>query len=318
MSGRLAVSMPIIALVAGLAIVVLVCIAAWLESVALTSPRGYRQPDPQNFSFQQTPQTAAGLAFEDIEFTAPNGEAIRGWLTPAEGDSKRVALIALHGRGGDRAAILGQLRELHDLGAGVAAIDLRENGLSAGASRGTAIGIREAEDAIAAAAEMRRRGYDKIVLLGCSLGASAAILAAARDESIDAVIADSALSSFDRYVAEIADARLARVGVSARWATALWGRLVIAVTRARLGLEGFERPDDAIARIAPRPVLLIYGASDNVTPPATHGAVLTARAGAGTDLWAVEGGGHCDAAYQDPAAYSARIAALLRGIGAAD
>jgi len=303
--------MPFIALFVVLAVITLLVVAAWRESVALTNPSEYHQPDPQSFVFAQTPRTEADLSFEDMEFAAPNDAPIRGWLVPAPNDDKRLAVIVLHGRGGDRTGALGQLRMLHELGAGVAAIDLRENGLSAGSGRGTAIGIREAEDAIAAAAEMRRRGYEKVVLQGCSLGASAAILAAANSDAIDGVIADSALSSFDRYVAEIADARLARFGVSAQWATALWGDFVIAVTRARLGLEGFARPVDVIALIAPRPVLLVYGASDAVTPPATHGRELTARAGAETSLWAVDGAGHCDSAYIAPEDYKAQVAAFL-------
>ncbi len=311
MSGRLAEAIPIVALVVALAVVVLFSAAAWRDSMLLTNPPDYRQPDPESFEFAQTPRSAAGLDFDNIEFSAPGGEAIRGWHVPAPDDAKRLAVIVLHGRGGDRTLALGLLESLHELNAGVAAIDLRENGLSAGAGRGTAIGMREAEDAVAAAAEMRQRGYEKVVLLGCSLGASAAILAAARDASIDGVIADSPLSSFDRYVAETADARMARFGVSAPWTTAIWGRIVVAVTRARLGLRDFERPVDAIARIAPRPVLMIYGAKDAVTPPDTHGQALAAHAGAEASLWIVDGGGHCDSAYIAHEAYRARLAAFL-------
>lgn len=307
-----------ILLAAGFVALAVFCAAVWLESMALTNPRGYRQPDPGSFAFAQTPRTAASLDYEDIEFAAPNNKPIRGWLVPAPGDARRLAVIALHGSGGDRTGVLTVLPVLHEAGAAVAAIDMRENGLSAGSGRGQAIGIRESQDAIAAADEMRRRGYEKVVLLGCSLGASAAILAAARDESIDGVIADSALSSFDLYVAEIADRRLARFGVRADWATAIWGRVVIALTRARLGLRGFERPEAAIGRIAPRPVLLIYGAEDSLTPADTHGEILMGRARAGASLWLVEGAGHCDAYSIDSERYRARVTALFSSIGAAN
>ncbi len=314
MRRRLVSLVPILVSIAGLGALALFCAAVWLESMALTNPRGYRQPDRQNFTFAQTPLTAAGLEFEDIEFAAPNDEPIRGWLVPAANDDKRFAIVMLHGSGGDRTGALGLLPILHEFGAGVAAIDMRENGLSAGSGRGQAIGVREAQDAIAAVAEMRRRGYDKVVLSGCSLGASAAILAAAQSDSIDGVIADSALSNFDRYVAEIADRRLARFRISAQWATALWGRAVIDLTRARLGLRGFERPVDAIGRIAPRPVLLIYGANDSLTPQATHGQALIANAGTNVSTWVVEGAGHCESGFAAPEDYRAHIAAFLEKV----
>lgn len=317
MSGRFA-AMPLVALLAGLAGLALLVLMVWLESWALTNPRGYSHPAPRNFAFPETPRTALGLDFEDMEFAAANGDALRGWHVPAQQDSTRVGVVVLHGRGGDRTGAWNQIRILHDLGAGVATIDMRENGLSAGSGRGTALGMRESEDAILATAEMRQRGYEKVVLLGCSLGASAAILAAARDQSIDGVIADSALASFDQYVAEIADARLARFGVRARWATALWGRAVVALTRARLGLRAYERPMNVIADIEPRPVLLVYGSADAVTSPETQGAEFMSRAGSRTSLWVVDGGDHCDAAYRDPETYRARLVDLLHIVNAVD
>jgi uncharacterized protein len=315
MSARMVALIPTIAFWAGATALVLLCIAVWLESLALTNPPGYRQPDPRSFTFSATPRTAAGLDFEDVEFATPNGERVRGWLVPAPDDARTIAIVALHGRGGNRAGALDFLPALHDLGAGVLAIDMRENGLSAGAGRGMALGVRESEDAVAAAAEMRRRGYGKVIVLGCSLGGSSAILAAARDATIDGVIAESPPSSFDRYVAEIADRRLAIFGVQARWATSIWGHVVIAVTRARLGLHGFEKPLDAIERIAPRPVLLIAGGRDEVTPP-EHAQDLAKRAGANASLWIAEEAGHCGASAAAPEAYRDRVARMIESVRA--
>lgn len=317
MSVRMAALIPTIGLCAGAIVLILVFVAVWLESLALTNPPGYSQPDPKSFTFSATPRTAAGLDFDDVEFAAPNGEALRGWLVPTASGAKTIGIVVLHGRGDNRSGALGVVPVLHDLGAGVLAIDMRENGLSAGAGRGTALGIRESEDAIAAAAEMRRRGYDKVIVLGCSLGGASAILAAARDGSIDGVIADSPLASFDRYVAEIADRRLAIFGVRANWATTIWGRVVVAVTRARLGLRDFEKPLDAIGRIAPRPVLLIGGGRDTVTP-LTHAQNLAERAGAAASLWIAEEAGHCGASAAAPEEYYDRVARMIENVKAID
>lgn len=316
MSARLVALIPTVLLWVGVAAIVLFCIALWLESLALTNPPGYQQPDSRSFTFSNTPRTAAELDFEDIEFAAPNGETLRGWLVPAPNGAKAIGVVALHGRGGDRTGALGALPTLHALGTGVLAIDMRENGLSAGAGRGMALGIRESEDAIAAAAEMRRRGYDKVIVLGCSLGGASAILAAARDKSIDGVIADSPLASFDRYVAEIADRRLAMFGMQARWATSIWGDAVVGVTRMRLGLREFEKPLDAIERVAPRPVLLIGGGRDEVTP-AAHAQDLAARAGANASLWIADEAGHCGASSAAPEAYRDRATKIIDTVKAA-
>lgn len=316
MIARMATLIPTIGFWVGATALVLLCVAVWLESLALTNPPGYRQPDPQSFTYSATPLSASKLDFEDVEFVAPNGEAVRGWLVPAPSDAKTIAIVALHGRGDNRTATLGILPMLHDLGAGVLAIDMRENGLSAGTGRGMALGIRESQDAIAAAAEMRRRGYDKVIVLGCSLGGASAILAAARDGSIDGVIAESPLASFDRFVAETADRRLAVFGVQARWATSIWGRAVVDLTRARLGLDGFEKPLDAVERIGPRPVLLIAGGRDAVTP-AAHARDLAARAGANASLWIADEAGHCGASAAAPETHRDRVATLIDNVKAA-
>lgn len=298
------------ALAAGAA---LVGLTVWLGSVALTHPRGYAQPDPKSFTFSQTPLKAHGLAFENIAFTAPNGAMIRGWLAPAADDGKALAIVVLHGRGADRRFALPHLPMLRDIGAAVALIDLRENGLSDGASRGTALAMREAEDAVAGAAEMRRRGYRKVVLFGCSLGGAAAILAAARDPAIDGVIAESPVSDFRTLEADVAANRLARLGLRAPWAAEAWGRAVVAVTRARVGLPDLTAPIDVIAAIPPRPILLIQGEDDRLTRPERTQA-MAARAGASATFALLPRAAHCDGFDLAPEAYRARVAILLEAV----
>jgi uncharacterized protein len=291
-------------------------VSVWLESRALTNPGGYRQPDPAEFVFTETPETAAGLAYADIAFDVPGGETVRGWLVPAVQDAKDIAVVALHGRSGDRRGQLGHLSMLNNLGAGVLFIDMRENGLSDGDDRGMALGIREAEDAIAAAQELRARGYEKVILFGCSLGGATAILAAAQDPSIDAVIAESAIADFQAFVAEGADRRLGMIGISAKSATAWWAGLVVDHTRRRIGLSSYVAPVDVIESIAPRPVLLIHGGKDRWVAE-SHAQALKEKGGPSVDYWLIAEAGHCDGGAFANDEYRARVADLIAKVRAA-
>jgi len=285
-------------------------VSVWLESWALTHPRGYSQPDPDTFQFAETPETEAGLPFEEIAFPVASGETVRGWFVPAAQAPNELAVIALHGRGGDRRGALRHLRMLHDLGASVLLIDMRENGLSDGNGRGMALGIREAEDASAAAQELRRLGYDKVIAFGCSLGGSAAILAAAQDTSIDGVIAESALARFDTFVAQGADRRLSRLGVQAHWATRIWASMVLQVSLWRTGVESNVTPEESIGDIGARPVLLIHGVRDPWVP-ISHAHTLAQKAGSGAALWQIENAEHCDGFDMAGIEYQSRVAALI-------
>ncbi|ABI76039.1 conserved hypothetical protein [Hyphomonas neptunium ATCC 15444] len=289
--------------------VLIVLIVAWLQSKALTSPPGYAQPDPETFTFAETPQSAAGLDYEDVSFSVPTGETLRGWLVPAAEPSD-IAIVTLHGRGNDRRAFLRHLGMFHQLGASVLMFDLRENGLSDGAGRGTGLSVREAEDGVAAAAEMRRMGYQRIVVYGCSLGGSAAIIAAAKDPSIDGVVAESSIASFEAFVADGIDQRLKGRGVNASWVAALWGETVVGLTRWRIGLKSYVSAEDAMPQIAPRPVLILHGTDDYVVLE-QHARSLVERGDAHVSYWPIEGAGHCDGYEVAGDAYRARLAEFL-------
>ena len=297
-------------------VVLVVIIAAWVQSRLLTSPPGYYQPDAETFEFSETPQTAAGLDFQNVSFSAPAGETLRGWLVPAA-EPLDIGIVTLHGRGGDRRAFLGQLGMLNELGAGVLLFDLRENGLSDGAGRGTGLAVREAEDAVAAVSEMRRLGYRRVVVYGCSLGGSAAIIAAGNDPAIDGVVAEGAIATFEAFVADGMDQRLKGRGVNASWVADLWGNTVVRLARWRIGLESYVRAEEAMALIAPRPVLIMHGQEDYVVLQ-SHAQSLVEAGGENVSYWPIEGAGHCNGYEVAGEDYRARIAEFLAALPAAD
>jgi hypothetical protein len=199
MIARMATALiPTIAFLTGATALVLLCIAVWLESLALTNPPWLSPAGSAALHlFGYAAHRCSKLDFEDVEFAAPNGEAVArlaraGAERRQNNRNRRPARARRQPHGDARHPVLCCMTWARACWPSTCA----KTALSAGAGRGMALGIRESEDAIAAAAEMRRRGYDKVIVLGCSLGGSSAILAAARDGTIDGVIAESPLASF--------------------------------------------------------------------------------------------------------------------------
>ena len=80
------------------------------------------------------------------------------------------------------------------------------------------------------------------------------------------------------------------------------------MTRWRYGYP-FQavRPLDAVAKIAPRPLLLIHGTADTVIP-VVHSYRLYEAAGDPKELWIFEGAQHCGGYFADRPAYVQRVA----------
>ena len=291
------------------ALVLGILLLAYVASLRLTNPPDYVHPRGPSFRYTKTPLTEHGLSFQDVEIPVSAAGVVRGWLVPGSSESDQ-AVLTVHGRAGDRSAFLPLVPPLHRAGAAVLLIDLRENGLSDGAGRGTGLGMREADDIEAAAEALRRQGFKHITVIGCSLGASAALIAASRSRLIDAVVADSALESMERYVADEAYRHMRRFpfgGAISR----IWGKLVIWVSQARLSLLTVTAAEQSIAAISPRPVLLIQGSEDRAVGP-SHANELYARAQNPKSIWIVEGAGHCGALSADAKGYAARVIELMR------
>ncbi|MBY9067961.1 alpha/beta fold hydrolase [Hyphomonas sp. WL0036] len=297
------------------AFALLLLLLAWRESKGLIAPQWYSQPNPEGFSFSETPRSTFGIDFEDVSFSAPTGEVLRGWLVPAATPSDLV-FVTLHGRAGDRRSHLKNLQMLRSTGAAVLLFDLRENGLSDGDSRGTGLAVREAEDAVAAAQEMRRRGYSQIVVFGCSLGGSAAVIAAAKEPSISGVIAEASIARFEDFVADGLSSRLKKRGVHAGWIARLWGRLVVSLARSRAGISEYIAPEDVISEISPRPILIVHGSQDP-TVSTSHAASLISMAGPSAEMWLIEGSAHCDGPQVAQEEYHRRVADFVGRLSSA-
>jgi len=137
------------------------------------------------------------------------------------------------------------------------------------------LGFYERQDALAAVEYLKTRDDvdgSNIGVLGISMGASVAIMAAAMNPDIKAVIADSPFESATRGIEE----GFTRVTGLPRFP---FGPITLTFIEWRLGISPEDiAPIEKVAAISPRPLLLIHGTGDTDVSPA-NSEVLFAAAG---------------------------------------
>ena len=277
---------------------IVIAILAWL---LLPVARAYSLVSPH----PSDPGVPADLGVADVSFESTDGTTIRAWLALAKVGAPAVVLV--HGFKTSRAEMLPWARFLHDAGYNALLLDLRGAGRSAAGTIGLgATEPRDIVEAVQTAGEVFRT--DHVAVLGISLGAGAVILAAADDPRISAVVADSAWTDQDFQLARLGfvDIGPFRLPLPPFGVPAVNAMVGADVTKAR--------PLDAIARISPRPILLIHSADDdNATTPVEGARRLFAAAGEPKELWVAPRGGHVGAINAFPDEYRARVLAFLGG-----
>lgn len=247
-----------------------------------------------------------GLRYEDVAFPSPlDGTILRGWYMPAPRPTGR-AVVIVPGIDDNRLVSGISLRLAADLvadGFDVLAFDLRGQGTSDGDK--LSFGAREQDDVLGAVAVVRARGARHVAIVGFSMGAAAAILAAARSPEIEALVLDSAL-------ADLRDTLGA--GVESLLPVPVPGPIVAYALFLYRVLSGTDPasvvPADAIPVLSTRPMLFIAGADDRTVRP-TDGADMARAAGVKASYLLVPGAGHVGAFFVDPSAYAGRVRAFL-------
>lgn len=239
-----------------------------------------------------------------VQFHASDGVALSGWLTSSS--TRRPAIILVPGFKEGESSMVAYA---HFLAARYDVLLYDSRGTGASSGHFTA-GPREVDDVLGAVHFLERSHaptHSRIGVFGVSLGAGVALVAAARDSHIRAVVADSAYTDQNAVLSAMDHLRLGPLTIP----LAPLAPLVL----DRLGNTSIEdfRPVDAIGHIAPRPVFLIHSRHDtNITTPLS-GAVRLQRAGGATvHLWIAPHGGHAGALGGQPAEYERRVLSFFR------
>lgn len=249
-----------------------------------------------------------GIDHEVVRFPTAGGDLLSGWwLRQPEA---RATILACTGYRCQKSDTMGVSAALWRAGYNVLAFDYRGHGDLHGTP--VTLGYREVEDFLAAVDYAAARTPDlPLGVVGFSMGAAVAIMGAARDQRVRAVLADSPFAR-QRDVVHLAVRRIIRVPGDPILALADW------ILGRRVGYRFRDvEPIREVARLAPRPLLLIHGGADT-TVPARDSEALYAAAGEPKALWIEPGVEHCGVYFQDRRRYWQRISAFFAQAFAAD
>ncbi len=228
-----------------------------------------------------------GLFYEEVSFETSEGLTLRGWFFPAQQPDSPAVLYA-PATAHDQVSGLSLVRPLHEAGYHVLLFSYRGHGDSEGDPLGFTYGAEESKDVDAALRYLvEERGVRHVAGIGHSAGAVALLLSAARNPRLEAVVAASPYPSLEEIWETNRPSFFPKV----------LHRAIFRLVEWRKGFSRYEiQVDEAIAAIAPRPVLLIHGSEDRRVTLA-QAVRLFERAGAPKQLWVVAGAGHHQVRY---------------------
>src|SRR5579884_198209 len=248
-----------------------------------------------------------GLDYEDVVFPSRDGLRIRGWLIPPPAEEEPQAVVVLcHGYPANRVEMLPYVRMLHESGYAALLFDFRALGESEGDL--CSIGHFEVQDLLGALDYLESRPDTRDLpfgAIGLSLGGAVAIMTAAKDTRLRAIIAEASYPSLQH-------AMEARCRVVA-------GPFARTMTRsihwcARRWFDFHPRdvaPLDVIDRISPRAVMIVQGQRD---PQVRWQDAITMYQAAREprEIWLLPQSGHARCLRDAPEEYAYRVTAFFQ------
>ncbi len=259
---------------------------------------------------------------EDVRFSTSDGLELAGAYYGAQTPARVGVVVFCHEYLSNSWSFAPYTNSLRKMGYDVFTFDFRNHGSSAADPTYKPlqwVTDHELRDLQGALAYLRSRDdHDRagFGLFGISRGGSAALLVAAEDPGVWGVITDGAFPTRGTMLAYIL--RWAEIYVSNRY---LWRSMPIWVFKflawtARVRSERrlncrFPDVERAVARLAPRPWLMIHGEKDAYIGPAIAQA-LFAEANDPKELWVVPRAKHNRCREMAPEAYAERVSGFLR------
>lgn len=270
----------------------------WQVSSALLHPAPFSHPDrPERY----------GLAYRRVDILSPRvARPLKGWLFENPRAEGRAVLF-LHGWRSHKEHMLKDYESWLARRYTVLAFDHPNHGESPAGP--TTLGDLERVDAQAALNLLKKRGYQRIGVMGVSMGGTTAIGLAAQAKDVKSVVSEgtfavpseASLGYFEHH-------------------HFLFPRLLAVTTAAMLSARTWRQLGDAsaerqIEKVAPRPILLIHGTRDSVVRP-YNAERLFARARGPKELWLVPGADHVSDPAKgphalEPAEYERRVGAFF-------
>ncbi len=244
-----------------------------------------------------------GALVENVQIEAADGTQLRSWYFRLHTDPRRAVLL-LHGRTENRAAMLPYARLLLRHGYNVLCADHRGHGESGGEF--SSYGLKEAMDVKRWVEWLKSaQAQEPVFALGRSMGATILLQSLHLKPGLAAVVAEAPFSS----MREMAFDRVSRPLGAGSWLGRTLLRPVvesgIAWGRMRYGMDLGEATAEKSLAQCGIPVLLIHGEKDSVVPM-RHASRLLECAGP-LEFWRVPGCRHCRILSREPAEFERRI-----------
>jgi alpha/beta superfamily hydrolase len=247
-----------------------------------------------------------GLEWRDVVFHSRNDEVVlSGWYLSTEKDDRCIILNqgTQNHRNAPEIKALQLGRDLVEHEFSVLLFDFRARGQSAGIR--SSEGDREQWDLLGAIDYVEGRGIpaERIGLLGFSLGAGVAILVAAQEPRIPAVVSDS---GFLDYMMDLQRLYIGPFRLPACFANfvALAGRIFFKADFGKV------RPAQVVEDLS-QPIFFIHGSKDSVVPVKESRELHSISDNKEDRIWIVPDAEHVNIYRKMPEEYVGRVAAFF-------
>lgn len=203
-----------------------------------------------------------GLPYQTIDVPTPHG-TLPGWFVPANGGRPGPGVVLVHGWESARDRTIPNIRFLHAAGFHCLAFDVRGHGANPADPLPISVGEFGADALAAVDVLLARPEVTTAGIFGHSMGGSGAILAAASDPRVAALVSVSAPCDPHRLTRQTF--RLARLPIPDPIAYPLAWLTTKVYLRPRGHRVEAVSARAAIARYA-GPILLAHGALDQIVP----------------------------------------------------
>ena len=264
---------------------------AWRFAHVYRARAGFPRQHPPTFD-----PGDLGLPFETLEISTPDGLTLPAWWIPARGGVPGPAVVLVHGWESGRHRTLPNAEFLHAAGYHVLTLDIRGHGANPAEVLPVSAGEFGSDALAGVEAALARPDVTAVAVLGHSMGAVGAILAAAAEPRVAAAVLTA--TPADPYLLTRQTFRLARLPIPDPIAYPLaWLTTRVYLQPRGHGVASISATA-AIRRYA-GPVLAIHGTQDRVVPFAHLGRLAAAARDSRAELGAaavetrvIDGGQH--------------------------